>query len=231
MSARVSVKYALKDVKKYDFDIEDVFPVEGLCKKMLLDNFIYRRRCNYNQCVCWKVHNRLDRERSQKTLRILGRQISSLRSVYAVRNALKPLRIVKRSMDIDIDEFEIGDESYINSIVYEELSKPFNLEKKTPFRMKIIQCGGKSILLWSYHHILFDGYSINFLIEEFISLYKRGADKGLTYLRYCKDDVDYVNWLSSRGNKKEIELAAFRSSTRLATMACFSLRTFALGIV
>lgn len=221
----------LKDVKKYDFDIEDVFPVEGLCKKMLLDNFIYRRRCNYNQCVCWKVHNRLDRERSQKTLRILGRQISSLRSVYAVRNALKPLRIVKRSMDIDIDEFEIGDESYINSIVYEELSKPFNLEKKTPFRMKIIQCRGKSILLWSYHHILFDGYSINFLIEEFISLYKRGADKGLTYLRYCKDDVDYVNWLSSRGNKKEIEFWKSQEFTKIGTEPCYINKSYEKSII
>ncbi|PAV58557.1 hypothetical protein WR25_24359 [Diploscapter pachys] len=69
------------------------------------------------------------------------------------------------------------DQSNIHTILDEEKKITFDLSAQ-PFRIRFVQLGSSSILIFNLHHILIDGWSISLLAKKFAAFYE-----------HCKSEV------------------------------------------
>ncbi|PAV60374.1 hypothetical protein WR25_07847 [Diploscapter pachys] len=78
------------------------------------------------------------------------------------------------------------DQSIIHAILDEEKKIAFDLSAQ-PFRVRFVQLGSSSILIFNLHHILVDGWSISLLAKQFAAFYE-----------HCKSEIKLeVSKLSS----------------------------------
>jgi amino acid adenylation domain-containing protein len=83
--------------------------------------------------------------------------------------------------DWDATQFEVSvydvKEEEVNQIIRQLVNTPFDLEKEMLIRVQILQLEtGQSILLFSTHHIIMDGLSLEIFIQEFIKNYNNSQD-------------------------------------------------------
>ncbi|MBR3023898.1 MAG: AMP-binding protein, partial [Oscillospiraceae bacterium] len=101
----------------------------------------------------------------------------------------------------------------IEKVVSEDLKRPFDLQKDSALRLKCIRKkDGTDILIFTYHHIIMDGWCGTIIFNDFFELSER-LSKGTSYNAILKEIVDereykpdygvYLEWLV----KQDIEQA------------------------
>lgn len=102
---------------------------------------------------------------------------------------------------------ELSSEKDAKALILEESKKPFDLTLGPLFRFILLKLPKNQHLLFlNFHHIIFDGYSINVFVEELKALYLgyiEGKAGVLPRLRI--QYVDYVNWQNSSFEKTPME--------------------------
>ncbi len=85
-------------------------------------------------------------------------------------------------------------------VVYHKFIIPFDLNTPKLFHVNVIKCKEKVYLFFDIHHIISDGFSMNLIISEFMSLYN-GEELEEPRLQYR----DYSEWINNRDFLKEKE--------------------------
>jgi amino acid adenylation domain-containing protein len=89
-------------------------------------------------------------------------------------------------------------------------ARGFDLQKDVLLRIAVFQLGDTSFrLVWSYHHILFDGWSFGLLQTEFVTIYRALARGVEPILPPVPPYRQYVRWL--QGQKKDTAVSFWRT--------------------
>lgn len=131
----------------------------------------------YHMAYRVRFSGALDRAALERALDEIVRRQEILRTVYPLSgespvqkvlpSAHLPLPIVDLS---HLSPAEHNDE--LLKLSFEEVRLPFNLAEGGPIRVKLITLGYQDhVLLLTFHHIAFDGWSLGVLIREVASLY------------------------------------------------------------
>jgi non-ribosomal peptide synthetase component F/acyl carrier protein len=91
---------------------------------------------------------------------------------------------------------ELSNEKDVKNLITEESKKSFELSSGPLFRFLLIRTQkNRHLFFLNFHHIIFDGYSINIFIEELKALYIAYKQKQPTTLQDLNIQyVDYVRW-------------------------------------
>ncbi len=109
-----------------------------------------------------------------KTFKYLIRRHSALRTVYPVI-AGKPFQMVTDTNSVPHKEIRLtGDQNEDEKKIMEEAVSLFDLETEIPVRYVLFVKNSKSaMILISFHHIAFDGWSAGIFRKEFFSVYRK----------------------------------------------------------
>ena len=113
-------------------------------------------------------------------------------------------------------------EQKLNVYLEEDRQRGFVMERAPLFRLALRQTGERSYqFIWTYHHILLDGWSNVLVLKEVMASYEALAEGKELKLKAARPYRDYINWLSqqSRENAEGYwrqRLAGFREATGLA---------------
>jgi acyl transferase domain-containing protein/acyl carrier protein len=144
------------------------------------------------------------RDRLEQIFRKLIERHGALRTSFEVVNN-EPVQRVYKEVDFSIDFYDLTETGDL--LDYDSLGetpgeplisqairgciRPFNLSRAPLFRAGMIKTHKTTyILVTDMHHVISDGYSMEILIKEFLSLYKE-KKLPLLMLRYS----DYCQWL------------------------------------
>ena len=138
-----------------------------------------------------------------------------LRTAFVSRAELEqPLQLVYAHADAPVSELALRDgeptSDTLDTLARAERERGFVLEQPALFRVLLVPTGERRHrVIWTYHHLLMDGWSSARLIDEVLSLY-RGLPPEAPTARYR----DYIAWLSRQ------DAAASRSfwQSRLAEL-------------
>jgi putative pyridoxal-dependent aspartate 1-decarboxylase len=87
---------------------------------------------------------------------------------------------------------------YIERIKKEDIEQGFDLNVASQMRLKVIDLGNESYeFIWSYHHILMDGWCLSILINEFTSLYASLENGSAPILPKPTPYSNYIQWLKT----------------------------------
>ncbi|MDK2125234.1 non-ribosomal peptide synthetase [Parachitinimonas caeni] len=128
-----------------------------------------------------------------------------LRTVFAVRKVPQPVQIVLKSaplvfhyQDLSAQEAE-AQAAVIARYKAEDIARGFDLTAEVPLRLALFRQGPASHrVVWSFHHILLDGWSLAMLERDLDALYLAGLREETLRLPPPPPFVAYIKWLAGR---------------------------------
>ncbi|WP_375495633.1 MupA/Atu3671 family FMN-dependent luciferase-like monooxygenase, partial [uncultured Nostoc sp.] len=163
----------------------------------------------YHMAFACRIYSPLQIDSWYEACQILCDRHPNLRSTFPQRES-GPVQWVHQTFKADFQWIDASSwqESELHDNVIEQYKTPFNLEQNSPMRVRVFtQNEEKHILLLTIHHIAGDGWSIELVVNELLSLYA-AISTGQTPSLPPVDRTyqDYVQWqqnllISPQGEK------------------------------
>jgi amino acid adenylation domain-containing protein/non-ribosomal peptide synthase protein (TIGR01720 family) len=186
-------------------DVEDVFPLtpmqEGLLFQSLLDagSRAYFLQLNY------RIAGPLDVDRFRRAWYEVARRHAVLRTAIVHEDLDRPLQVVltDRWPEIAYDDLsaltaEARDER-IREWRDRDMARGVDLQREPLMRMAVLrESTDAHHVVWSYHHVLLDGWSLGVLYRDFEALYQASGRGVAPRLEPPQPFARYMRWLLAR---------------------------------
>ncbi|GGA93520.1 non-ribosomal peptide synthetase [Puia dinghuensis] len=188
---------------------DDIYELTPLQQGMLFHTLIDRSTPTYMEQRSFRVSGQIDRKTFDRAFELIFARHDILRTAFIYEKMDKPLQVVlkKRLPEIHYNEFPYIDDPSELSRLRDELkaadrNKTFDLSKDTLMRIRIIQLGaGEYELIWTWHHILFDGWCTKILAMEVLKAYHAFLDNKQPDLVPIVPYKEYIKWLRDRSGE------------------------------
>lgn len=135
-----------------------------------------------------------------------------LRSTYVYKEVSKPVSVVLKHRAIEVVEKEISKNALADSdkdhemtqIVEADLARGFDLEKDSLLRITVVDAGDKYLLLWTFHHIIMDGWCSSLLLKEFLQLCEQRKQNVALNIKRDRVFPEFVRWLRLQNTEKKL---------------------------
>ena len=188
--------------------LEDIYPLTPMQEGMYYHFLSERGAGFYSTQVGYTLKGGLRVEKFEKAYRILIKRHSGLRSLFVQDRSGKPWQLVLRDPHADFIVEDIrylnGHEAqlYIRSAAEKEKQKGFDLSNDLLMRVRLFILDEREFhVIWSYHHIIMDGWCMSILISEWMNLYRRETDGPGGTIPPATPYRKYIAWLG----KKDVE--------------------------
>ncbi|GAA0372815.1 non-ribosomal peptide synthase/polyketide synthase [Bacillus horti] len=186
--------------------IQDIYPLspmqEGLLFHALLDK---KSNAYFEQFVFDITDRNMELSLIEESINEVIARHEVFRSLFIVDKVKQPQQVVLRERKITVayqDITDIAQEeklSFIQQYKLEDRERSFDLAKDVLTRLAVIKTGDHSYTwIWSYHHIVMDGWCLSTVFNELMSIYeskKKGQsvqlEKNVPYSRY-------IQWLQEQ---------------------------------
>ncbi|WP_414526542.1 non-ribosomal peptide synthetase [Nodularia chucula] len=207
--------------------IEDIYPLSSLQQGMLFHSLYAPNSGAYVVQVSYELHGNLNIAAFEAAWQDLINRHPVLRTAFVWDNLEKPLQVVGKQVKCHINHLNWSDFSVqqqqeaLKVLLQKQREQGFNLSQAPLMQMTLIQLTSEVYqFVWSYHHLLLDGWSVQVLLKEFIVIYQAYSQQQTPGLLNPRRYRDYIGWLQQQ-NLAEAEifwkqqLQGFVSPTRL----------------
>ncbi|MGE0127970.1 MAG: amino acid adenylation domain-containing protein [Blastocatellales bacterium] len=211
-----------------DREIEDIYPLAPVQEGMLFYTLLTPESGAYVTQMIYELEGLNVEAMKRAWQRVLDRH-PILRTAFVWKNLDNPLQVVRRRVDLQLEEEDWRNLSVnerkerFENFLKDDQKRGFQLSQAPLMRMTLFRVADNNYqLVWSYHHLLLDGWSAPLLIKEFLSFYE-AFDKGQELqAERSRPYRDYIEWLDQQ-NLSGAEafwrryLKGFTSPTSLGT--------------
>ncbi|WP_013334575.1 non-ribosomal peptide synthetase [Gloeothece verrucosa] len=190
-------------------NIEDLYELSPMQQGMLFHSlYSPESEVYFEQLIC-TLKGKLNLSTFQETWQKIVARHPVLRSSFYWEEIEKPLQMVNRQVELfwKIYDWQHWDheqqKSQLEIFLKQDRAKGIALDEAPLMRFTIIQLDSDTYqFIWSHHHILFDGWSMQIILQEVFDLYEAyQGGKSLT-LKPCYPYREYIQWLQQQDNSK-----------------------------
>lgn len=193
--------------------VADVLPLTPMQEGMLFHFLKDPESDDYFEQLSLRFEGRFQRELLEKTWQRLVDRHPMLRTVYRWEGIKDPVQVVlkEHKVAVEFEEMRGGEKEEWKK---KDRRRNFDLTEP-PHRLCVLQDGTEEFeLVFSNHHIIYDGWSNGILLREFMLVYNALAQGSEPQLKPAGDFKRFIKWLKAQDPKahhafwKE-ELAAY----------------------
>jgi amino acid adenylation domain-containing protein len=125
-----------------------------------------------------------------------------LRTAFVWEKVPRPLQVVLRQITLPLTHFDwrhltqAEQVERFDSYVQEDRNRGFSLSQAPLMRLSLIQVGAEDFrFVWTYHHLLLDGWAIFIVLREVFQFYEAFAAEQELKLEQPRPYREYINWL------------------------------------
>jgi hypothetical protein len=184
---------------------EDFYPLSPLQEGLLFHSLYSPDGGEYiTQIICTMRGDFNVAAFKQALHRVVQRHVA-LRTFFIWEGLKEPVQVVQKHLDLTWDEpdwrglaREVHDEQ-LQAYLVKEQTRGFDLSRAPLMRLALIRMGDDEYqFVWTYHHILLDGWSGTLVARDIVSIYRalyRGDDLQLPKPHPYRD---YIAWLQQQ---------------------------------
>lgn len=187
------------------YEISDIYRLSPSQEGMLFHSLLNAKAFHYYQLVQYDIAKHINNDLAEHALRTLFNRHDILRTLFLHKGLPNPLQVVLKTRDVQFQFIDATNFSH-NEVVETLLNykkndkyKGFDLAADTLLRLFVIANGrGSSTFVWTFHHIIMDGWCAVLLRAEFHRTYadlESGRDIQIEPKSPFKN---YIQWLESR---------------------------------
>ncbi|WP_172284687.1 condensation domain-containing protein, partial [Chryseobacterium sp. LAM-KRS1] len=118
-----------------------------------------------------------------------------------------PLQLVHKKAHVDFQHVILSDKTSfaedIEKIKQKDIAHGFALDKPTQMRLIVIELSsGEYEFIWSYHHIIMDGWCLSILINNFSTILNSLQKEEAVSLPESQKYSSYIKWLEGVDNEE-----------------------------
>ncbi|KUP39086.1 non-ribosomal peptide synthetase [Bacillus halotolerans] len=193
---------------KHIGDIENIYPLTPMQKGMLFHSLIDAASRAYFEQASFDLKGDLDIEAFTMSLSQLADRHEILRTHFYTEWKDQPLQIVLREKPIEItveDIRNMEDEQrgkLIADFVQKDKERGFDLTQDALMRVSILRTeDDQARLIWSFHHILMDGWCLPLVTKEVFETYYELLDRRKPEQEAVTPYSRYIEWLEDQDHK------------------------------
>ncbi|GGE47148.1 amino acid adenylation domain-containing protein [Pedobacter psychrotolerans] len=190
-------------------NISDIYALSSMQEGILFHTLLEQQSSAYFQQSAFLIKGNLNIAALEKALQQLVERHDVLRTVFKFEKLELPIQIVLKKCEAVFTYHDIRDinaeekTAFMTSFKTSERARHFNLSTETMMRVAVIQLDHTTFnLVWSYHHIILDGWSLRILMSEFMQLYILINEHKIISLPTATPFKEYIKWLGKQ-NKEE----------------------------
>ncbi|MCE9671221.1 non-ribosomal peptide synthase/polyketide synthase [Myxococcus stipitatus] len=186
-------------------DAEDLYPLSPLQQGMLFHALLSPTSGAYVEQVGWTFQTEVDVPAFQHAWREVIRRNALLRTAFHWEGVTEPLQVVRPLQELPWHEEDWSgltpeeQRARWEVLLVEDRTRGFDLMRAPLMRLTWLRLDGqRHRLLWSFHHLLLDGWSVGLLLEELFSCYSALASERPPPPTVRPPYRDYIAWLSEQ---------------------------------
>src|SRR5262249_38830247 len=190
-------------------DIEDIYPLSPMQEGMLFHKVYAPESSEYLTQLSFTINEELDLVSLEQAWQRIAERHQILRTGFVWEELERPLQVVHRLGRVPFEvedwrEFSESEQKERLMICLEEDRKiGFDLKKAPLMRVKVLRMADQSYhLIWSHHHILLDGWSLQIVIKEVFNLYEALSERSDLALPTSPSFRSYIEWLGQQDIKQ-----------------------------
>ncbi|BCL77705.1 hypothetical protein ccbrp13_01700 [Ktedonobacteria bacterium brp13] len=184
-------------------DIEDIYPLSPMQQGMLFHS-LYDPALDVYFCQgSWNLLGPLQRTAFEAAWQQVVACHPILRTAFAWIHLDQPMQLVSQEARVpftylDWRELPVEEqEARVAAFMEEDQKRGFELSVAPLMRLTLIQLKPDSYrFIWSFHHLLLDGWSISLLLRDVLISYQSALHQQITHLERGRSYKDYINWLA-----------------------------------
>ncbi|HYG62721.1 MAG TPA: amino acid adenylation domain-containing protein, partial [Thermoanaerobaculia bacterium] len=212
-------------------EVEDIYPLSPLQEGILLHSQLASASGVYvNQIACTLPAD-LEPGLFRQAWEILVARHGALRTAFLWAGLDEPLQAVHRRVPLPWQELDWrglpGDEQRrrFEELLHRDRHTPLSLKAShgtvPPLRLSLVHLDGALGFVWTFHHLLLDGWSVQVLVGELGSVYGALREGRTPALPPIRPFSDFIVWLRRQDPARaepvwRRELAGFTAPTSLS---------------
>jgi amino acid adenylation domain-containing protein len=157
--------------------------------------------------VSFRLHRELNIFYVEKSLNKLIKRHTILRTAFISEGFDRIMQVVFKDRKIDFYYKDIRKKldknNYIKAFKEKDKKRLFDLMKDVLIRTSILRVDDNEYeFIWSFHHILMDGWCIGLLVKEFFEIYNHFIEGKTCRLPEVKPYREYIKWIEKQDKKK-----------------------------
>ncbi len=186
------------------YPVEDIYRLTPMQEGMLFHALYDNHSASYFEQTSYRLQGNLDIPTMEKSLNLLLERHAILRTAFVHEGLETPLQVVLKQRKVDFqyrDLSGLGGEEEKKQAVKEfkdtDRGRLFDLGKDVLMRVTVLQLDETGYeVVWSFHHILMDGWCVGILNAEFLEIYNSFLEKRGYNLPAIVPYASYIQWLT-----------------------------------
>ncbi|HKH47566.1 MAG TPA: condensation domain-containing protein, partial [Thermoanaerobaculia bacterium] len=186
-------------------NIEDVYPLSPLQQGILFHTLYAPEAGEYFRQLVFAIEGALDTEAFARTWQEVVDRHSILRTAFVWEETADPVQVVCRRVGAPLESQDWRDldaaqqERRFAAHLEEDRRRGFELTETPLLRLALVRLGEKSWrFVWSYHHLLLDGWSVALLLRRVFTVYRALTQGERLPLARVRPYRDYIAWLKAQ---------------------------------
>lgn len=161
------------------FSVEDVYPLSSMQEGMLFHSLLHPSTTAYFEQKTVTLEGKVCVDSLRQSFELLIQKHDVFRTVFLHERQERPLQVVLRQKELDFIYADVrseialqGEQEFLDQYRAADRERPFALHKGNTLRIHLLQTAiDRYTLIWSYHHILMDGWCMGLLWQEARKIY------------------------------------------------------------
>lgn len=185
--------------------IQDIYPLSPAQEGILFHTIYDSTSGVYIEQMSYRLRGNLNVSLFQQAWDVLVRRHSILRTAFYWEEANQPLQVVLESVELPWKQLDWRaysgqeQEAKLKEYLTQDRMLRFDLTQAPLMRMTLIQLDENGWqFIWSFHHLLLDGWSTSLLLQEFFTIYDALCTRSDIQLEHPRPYRDYIRWVQQQ---------------------------------
>ncbi|MBW8687222.1 non-ribosomal peptide synthetase [Chitinophaga rhizophila] len=189
------------DVLQSQYHLQDVYPLSPMQEGMLFHTLYDGQDDPYYQQISYTVHGPLEIDKVAQTMKSLIQRYDILRTIFLHEGDMPGLQLVLKEQAPDFVYLDAREEgaTAVDRYKVQDKQRKFALDQDVLLRLAVAHTAPDTYtFIWSFHHIVMDGWCMGLLIGDFKELYEAAVNGRKPVLEPVRPYADYIRWLQDR---------------------------------
>jgi len=208
-------------------NIVDIYPLSPMQQGMLFHSLYSPEKNVYVEQLSCTIHGSLSVSAFERAWQQVLDRHTILRTAFVWEDLDEPLQVVQRDLALpfvfeDWQRFSTDEQNEKwQKLLENERQQGFNLARPPLMRVGLFQLNETSYrFVWTFHHLLLDGWSLAMLLEEVFRFYDAFSQEQTMLGEPAYPYRDYIAWLQQQDRAKAEQywrrtLAGFNHPTQM----------------
>lgn len=195
--------------KRFGENIQAVYPLSHAQEGMLFHALMDKKSEVYFEQKTFIFEGELDVGMFERSFNILIERHDILRTNFVSENLRRPRQVVLKEKRLELNFQDISylseqeKQDYIEEFKIKDRKRVFDLACENLMRLAIIKTAqDNNTVIWSFHHILLDGWCQGIIIKDVLTVYKCLIEGSSIDLEQVYPYSSYIDWLENQDKEE-----------------------------